>query len=461
MMCFFLSTRTCFIINANNVDLYLNGFNLFSSIPSFKGNAIVVSGDNVAISGKDVMEGVRSRAAISDLDGAGIYLYSSGESSQDGHGSISDIIFERTYVPIYLGKKIKNLGHYTIQKGYEGYHIFNVYGQESLYSLVSEVKEDLFYRSIHLNNFYFSTGNYSFASNLDSVSGVGDLMEDTDGDGYLEIYTCNQLQNVAKDLSANYELMRDIDCSGTPYWNGGQGFVPIGSYVSSFAGNFNGNGYIIKNLYIRSSQTYSGLFGYQGDGKEIINLGLLNARVIGTQIVGGIVGRLGGSINNTYFSGNLISLATDDSSGVTLGVLAGEAYEGTSILNSYGVFTFEGFIPSAKGLIGHGGAEISGLYWDISSGWDSFYSGGTGLTTAQMKNASTFRSAGWDENIWNLTNGYYLSLKKNNYFCKLKESYYVDVPPCENFVTKESCESSTAVTSGGPIYHCNWVSPYS
>ena len=48
------------------------------------------------------------------------------------------------------------------------------------------------------------------------------------------------------NLSANYVINNDIDCSDTVNWNSGNGFVPI--YV--FAGTFDGQGYKIAGLFI-------------------------------------------------------------------------------------------------------------------------------------------------------------------------------------------------------------------
>jgi len=47
-------------------------------------------------------------------------------------------------------------------------------------------------------------------------------------------------------LSHYYELGQDIDASATVGWNGGSGFVPLGS----FTGHFDGNGYTISELYM-------------------------------------------------------------------------------------------------------------------------------------------------------------------------------------------------------------------
>lgn len=64
-------------------------------------------------------------------------------------------------------------------------------------------------------------------------------------EGYIGIYTAEDLDNVRNDLDANYILMNDIDLSEYENW------VPIGDTVAiGFRGVFDGNGHSIENLKI-------------------------------------------------------------------------------------------------------------------------------------------------------------------------------------------------------------------
>lgn len=89
-------------------------------------------------------------------------------------------------------------------------------------------------------------------------------------EGYVGIYTKEDLNNVRNDLAGNYILMNDIVFEkadfayGGPFYENGAGFNPIGTdEENAFTGTFNGNGYEIKNLYVRSSEAQNvGLFGY-------------------------------------------------------------------------------------------------------------------------------------------------------------------------------------------------------
>lgn len=117
-----------------------------------------------------------------------------------------------------------------------------------------------------------------------------------------QITTCDQLQEMQDDLGASYQLQNDIDCTATAGWNGGRGFVPVGTSSPQFTGNFNGRNYTIDKLYIERAddvygenaddaidEDYVGLFGFV-NGSLIRNVKLTNAYVKGYRFVGGVVG---------------------------------------------------------------------------------------------------------------------------------------------------------------------------
>ncbi|MBR4960627.1 MAG: hypothetical protein IKY52_07010 [Clostridia bacterium] len=90
-------------------------------------------------------------------------------------------------------------------------------------------------------------------------------------DGWIGVYTVEDLEAVREDLNANYILMNDIVIPDEYYEPGGiyeNGFTPIGGDVHysvvdengderwfthdmALKGTFNGNGYVISNLHIR------------------------------------------------------------------------------------------------------------------------------------------------------------------------------------------------------------------
>jgi hypothetical protein len=236
-----------------------------------------------------------------------------------------------------------------------------------------------------------------------------------------EITNIYQLQCVKdKSLSANYILMKDIDASVTSAWNSGAGFIPIGT----FSGIFNGQGYLISDLYInRPATNYVGLFNItHNKNSNISYVGLANVNITGNSYVGAIVGHARGYVYDCYSSGQVKGYEM-------LGGIAGQisyfsVYEGTlkncysnvnvtstvnyrprgGLLgtNSYGkvinCYSTGQILPIGgtwgSGLVGT--IQSTGAYEDTNNFWDTETSGwstslmGTGKTTAEMKSISTF-----------------------------------------------------------------------
>jgi len=87
-----------------------------------------------------------------------------------------------------------------------------------------------------------------------------------------EVDNVQELQWMNNDSDNDYVLTSDIDATETQSWNSGNGFDPIGDSGDNFKGSFDGNGYIVENLYIdRSSTDHIGLFGYT-DSVAVIDL---------------------------------------------------------------------------------------------------------------------------------------------------------------------------------------------
>jgi len=139
------------------------------------------------------------------------------------------------------------------------------------------------------------------------------------GDPY-EISNVDQLQCIEDDLNANYVLTEDVAAHGTEYWNGGDGFNPIGDEDSSgtggdaFSAEFDGQGHRIVGLTIdRYDQAYVGLFaitnyfagdtGTIGTGSEIKDLVMEDIYVRGQTVVGGVAGGGGGTFSRISVDG--------------------------------------------------------------------------------------------------------------------------------------------------------------
>ena len=105
---------------------------------------------------------------------------------------------------------------------------------------------------------------------------------DTVPEGYIGIYTAEDLDSVRHSKGKNYILMNDIEFSDEDFLLGGRfegGWIPIGSEKEQdghFVGIFNGNGYVIRNVKIAPStlvgEAYFGIFGKTSG--QFINLGV-------------------------------------------------------------------------------------------------------------------------------------------------------------------------------------------
>jgi len=189
-----------------------------------------------------------------------------------------------------------------------------------------------------------------------SVQGNGQVSLFASGSGNSSdpfvITNCTQLQNIQNNLTANYVLGNDIDCTDTRNWNGGAGFVPIGNISSQFNGTLEGNYYIIKNLYRNISWSgWGGLFGYSSG--NISNLGLINLYISAKNLGGLALFQSGGIINNVYVTG---FLSGDGSVGGLVG------YSHGNILNSYSEVNLSSIIGGGSyALGGLVGVQVEGL----------------------------------------------------------------------------------------------------
>jgi len=239
-----------------------------------------------------------------------------------------------------------------------------------------------------------------------------------------EVGNVDQLQCIEEQgLDESYEIVSDIDATGTSSWNFGSGFEPIGSDSNPFTGGLSGNGNTITGLTIaRGGTNKVGLFSVIGSGGGVqgVNLedveisggggvgalagnnlgtvsessasggvtasgensgGLVGSSgstviqsfakvdVTGNRDAGGLVGDNGGTITNSYARG-------DVSGGDETGGLVGENTGGGSVSQSYSTGEVSGS-SSIGGLIGRGGAASS--YWDVPASGQTGSAGGTGL----------------------------------------------------------------------------------
>lgn len=132
-------------------------------------------------------------------------------------------------------------------------------------------------------------------------------------------------------LAANLDLGGSF--TGGVWDNSKVSWTPIGTNVTPFAGIFDGNGYNISNLYIKSTGKYQGLFG-SVSGK-VKNLNITSGFVYGAGYLGGITGYLdkGALILNCS---NNATVSGTTSSTLCGGIAGGAAMGGQSyVVNCY------------------------------------------------------------------------------------------------------------------------------
>ena len=216
---------------------------------------------------------------------------------------------------------------------------------------------------------------------------------DMDNDNYIDVGTHQRLNAIRYDLDGNgtvtgataqanyaaafpnaatgmgcaaacvgYELTADIDLdtdgsgsanSGDAYYNGGEGWSPIGtdSSGSRYTGDFNGNNFTIDNLFInRTAGAYQGLFGATDPTALIEQVAVINANVTGRSSVGILVAaNRGGTIQACYTTGSATGSGTAANQSDTIGGLVG--WTNGSITSSYSTASVSGR-TKVGGLLG-------------------------------------------------------------------------------------------------------------
>lgn len=181
----------------------------------------------------------------------------------------------------------------------------------------------------------------------------------TEADPY-HVATLNELESVRTCLDSHFIQTADIDASATSTWNGGDGFYPIGDGTAQFSGTYDGDSHVIDYLSINQTGNYRGLFGYiKGSSPytaEVKNVGLTNATVQGTYMIGVLAGFFDAAlIDRCYATGSVTSDALSLTDWTNAGGLAGRGYR-SKIQNSWAHVTV-----TAKGYRNGG---LVGQMWD-------------------------------------------------------------------------------------------------
>jgi hypothetical protein len=287
----------------------------------------------------------------------------------------------------------------------------------------------------------------------------------------LEVRDWYDLDAIRDNPYGSHTLMNDLD-STTPGYeelasqtaDEGKGWQPIGTWsLSAFTGAFDGQGHEIRDLFInRPNQSPVGLFGYTGEEGSIKDTNMVDVTVTGYYYVGGLVGFNNGIVTNSYSTGNVSgtvgmvgglvgkntgtvnnSYSTTGVSGVVnTGGLVGDNWRGTvsnsystgsvigsscvgglvaysnngTVSNSYSTGIVTGY-EDVGGMVGRNyEGTASNSFWNTETSGQATSDGGTGKTTAEMRDLVTFSGAGWNictvapgstnsTCTWNIVNG--------------------------------------------------------
>jgi filamentous hemagglutinin family protein len=288
---------------------------------------------------------------------------------------------------------------------------------------------------------YYNPMSYTDAASKSDSSGNPYTGVVTDNTGnkftaYMLINDVNQLQGMSNNLTGKYALGKNIDASSL-------NFTPVGNSATPFQGTLNGIGYAIDNLKVSvsGSGTLTGLFG-KLDGAKITNLTLTNANIynyFGSSGVGGIAGyAINSVIDKSFFSGSVSGFANVGglvgtlgeggtiTNSINTGEIAGKADTGglvgwtqpNSLIEnslSTGKLINNGIViigstsgvlpPTFGGLVGDStGGMVTNSYWNTETSGQTTSAGGTGLTTAQMGQQSSFSGLDFS-NTWEILPG--------------------------------------------------------
>ena len=256
----------------------------------------------------------------------------------------------------------------------------------------------------------------------------------------IEISTPEQLQAINADEASragNYILVNDIDLAGIEWQSIGlEGESSVG-----FAGTFDGNGHIVKNLTSNNSiNRAGGLIGKGLAGSVVKNVGVVDCNITSGWYSAAVVGDCFGEVYNCFAAGGTVTSITGSDVG-NIGSFCGLVRPSGSVTNCYstvdvtfgepgwanqggfighisgpvtncyysGVVTVAGDDGLGGGFFGNGTGTLTSIYFNVEvggiAGLDSAGSSTEGgQTTDDMKQESTY--VGWDfGNIWTIDEG--------------------------------------------------------
>jgi hypothetical protein len=183
-----------------------------------------------------------------------------------------------------------------------------------------------------------------------------------------------------------------------------------GSYCGGLTGfGYSGDGNGIVDSYFAGTVTSSGssVGGLAATSFAPITRSYFTGTAKGNSTAGGLLGSAWSTITDSYVIGSVTGSRN-------VGGLIGMVYSDEASINrSDSAAPVNGNTTGGGGLVGSGFQEapVINSYWDVNaSGQSSSHFGGTGKTTAEMKNSSTY--AGWDfSSTWQISDDNYPHLR--------------------------------------------------
>jgi len=274
-----------------------------------------------------------------------------------------------------------------------------------------------------------------------------------------------------------YEQTADIDASSTSGWDSDQGWTPIG-----FSGTYDGGNHTIDQLFInRPTLGGVGFFGSTNNA-TIKDLGLSNVDITGSYYTGALSGYdngstttitgcfTTGSLTGAYYVAGLLGAAnsglsmSSSYSTVTVtadyfaGGLVGQTGSSATMTNCYyaGLCT-AGYLEG--GLIGgNGSPTVTNSFWDTDiSDQPTTIGGGTGKTTAEMKDVATYTSTATTglSTAWDFTGTQNDDSGNNDYWVLYPEIYPIFT--WQNGMPYFSSISSSAINVNGGNYDSTYT----
>ncbi len=183
----------------------------------------------------------------------------------------------------------------------------------------------------------------------------------------IPISSCTELSEMS-DLSGSFYLTQDIDCSATSGWNGGSGWLPLGT----FTGSLDGRGFSINDLYINRGATDNvGLFSIINGG-HVFDLSFARADITGKNYVGALAGKAG--TNATTIED--ITVGGDISGELYVGGVIGMTQETTiSGIQASGAISADGYAGGLSGFILNSNMEDVNSSATVTVTTDSYVGG--------------------------------------------------------------------------------------